>query len=49
MIDKKDKKDYNTALIDGVIPCEEERKLSHGDEPKSMIGIRDIFNFPNLN
>ena len=50
MIDKKDKKDYNNGLIDGVIPCEEEeRKLRHGDEPKSKRGITDIFNFPNLN
>ena len=43
-------KDYDDGLINGVISCkEEERKLSHGDEPKSKNRINEIFNFPNLN
>ena len=50
MIEKSDEKNYSDGLVDGVISCEEEeRKLTHENDPKSASKFSNIFNFFNLN
>lgn len=46
----KDNVKKNNGIIDGVTPCEEEeRKLRHGNNPKSKLDIGGMFKFPDLN